>query len=132
MTSGITVDPVPASDEHEETPVKKVTITNRDDAYLAALLGDKVAEISIDKHDLEFDIVFEGDNIFGFTPPMPTSTREWLLLALATKLQNVGNVGGKEPGVLAPNTLENNADLAAVINKVNAIISALTEAGVFS
>ena len=129
-----------APDTPDAPTIKKVTITDRDDAYLAALLGDRIVGISIDKHalglehNLEFDVVFDGDNIFRFTPPVPTSTREWLLLALATKLQvlstNLQNVGYKK-SVNAPDKLKIDADLAAVIDGVNTIINALIEAGVF-
>ncbi len=120
MTSGITVDPELNSEN--DTPVKKVTITDRDDAYLAALLRND-SGIDLD------DIQFEGDDILGYTPPVPTSTREWLLLALAQKL-NAHAQGVKPVG--APSGLQSNASLEAVISKVNAIISALIEAGVLS
>lgn len=126
MTGEITVGPVPAFDEHEETPVKKVTITDRDDAYLATLLGN---DLDIDLSGIDLgDIQFEGGDIRGYIPPVPTSTRELLLLALAAKL----NAPAQSVKIVhAPLRLGSKASLEEVVSKVNAIISALIEAGVF-
>lgn len=128
MTSGITVGTVldPTIPDENDTPIKKVTITDRDDAYLAALLGH---DLDIDLSGIDLgDIQFEGGDIRGYTPPVPASTRELLLLALAAKLQNIGN----KKSVNEPGTLESDADLAEVINKVNTIMERLVDAGVFS
>lgn len=81
-------DPDPVPDVDEARPVKKVKITDRDDAYLAALLGPNIADILINDGHLG-EVRFEGDNILNFTPPVPASTREWLLMALAIKLYKI-------------------------------------------
>lgn len=125
-------------DAHSWTPsfVKKVTITDRDDAYLATLLGNDLGiDLGIDLAkrmgvDLD-DIQFEGDDIFGYTPPVPTSTREWLLLALAAKLAKLNAPAQSVKTVIAPGELELNASLEAVVSQVNVIVSKLIEAGVF-
>lgn len=127
-------EPEPTIPDENDTPVKKVTITDRDDAYLATLLRDGLDIVLLKRVmskqmgiDLD-DIQFEGDDIFGYTPPVPTSTREWLLLALAAKLNAPAQSVKTVP---APAKLESNASLEAVVSEVNAIISKLIEAGVF-
>lgn len=116
-------DPVP--DVDDARPVKKVTITDRDDAYLATLLGLDIADISIDAGSLG-EVRFEGDDILNFTPPIPASTREWLLLALAEKLYKID-----ERVAIAPDKLTSTDSLVAVIETINSIISCLIDAGVF-
>lgn len=117
-----TPDPVP--DVDEARPVKKVTITDRDDAYLATLLGLDIVD-SIDAGSLG-EVRFKGDNILNFTPPIPASTREWLLLALAKKLYKID-----ERVAIAPDKLTSTDSLVAVIETINSIINCLIEAGVF-
>lgn len=124
----VPADPVPAYDEYEEYPVKKVTITDRDDAYLATLLGRDIADISIDAGSLGV-VRFEGDNILNFTPPIPASTREWLLLALAEKLHKIGYAPSYAVG--APEKLTSTDSLETAIETINSIINCLIEANVF-
>ena len=122
-------DPVP--DVDEVRPVKKVTITDRDDAYLATLLGLDIADISIDAGSLG-EVRFEGDNILNFTPPVPASTREWLLLALAEKLNEIEAAGANEIGAVeAPEKLASTDSLETAIETINSIINCLIDAGVF-
>lgn len=117
MSTPSTSNPIPTYDEYEIIPAKKVTITDRDDAYLATLLDPGIADVPI-------EVIFDGDNIFNFTPPVPASTREWLLLALAKKLNKYSSVG-------APEKLDSTDSLETAIETINSIINCLIDAGVF-